>query len=193
MFPESKRFLPDEKLRGLNLNLTKHYSLSAENPPTPQQHCQVTGNLSVASRGGDRVFWFVLFNQYWGIVIYDRRKKLQEHLSPKHIWAKLKSNRFSPFRGSWRIFGDSSVTLAQWWRARDSTNLVIHRSQLRFRPKTRHLRFIWIWANRPSSKGSKLLFPVIKANQIKFWPWPWPDPPPSPYGGVLGTACGCDL
>ena len=25
-------------------------------------------------------------------------------------------------RGSWGIFGDSSVTLAQWWRARDLTN-----------------------------------------------------------------------
>ena len=27
----------------------------------------------------------------------------------------------------------------------------------------RQLRFTWIWANRLSSKGSKLLFPVIKA------------------------------
>jgi len=65
--------------------------------------------------------------------------------------------------GSWGIFSDSSVTLAQWPRARDLTNLVIRRSQVRFRPKTRQLRFTWIWANRPSSKGSKLLFPVIKA------------------------------
>jgi len=40
-------------------------------------------------------------------------------------------------------------------------------SPVRFRPKTRHLRFTWIWAHRPSIKGSKLLFPVIKANQIK--------------------------
>jgi len=70
-------------------------------------------------------------------------------------------------RGPWRIFSDSSVTLAQWWRARDSINLVIRRSPVRFWLKTRHLRFIWTWANRPSSKGSKLLFPVIKANQIK--------------------------
>ena len=38
---------------------------------------------------------------------------------------------------------------------------------VRFRPKTRQLRFTWIWANRPSSKGFKLLFPIIKANQIK--------------------------
>jgi len=67
-------------------------------------------------------------------------------------------------RGSWGIFGDSSVTLAQCWRARDLTNLVICRSPVRFRPKTRELRFTWNWANRPSSKGSKLLFPVIKAN-----------------------------
>jgi len=38
----------------------------------------------------------------------------------------------------------------------------------RFRPKTRHLRFTWIWAHRPSIKGSKLLFPVIKANKINI-------------------------
>jgi len=67
-------------------------------------------------------------------------------------------------RGSWGIFGDSSVTLAQWWRVRDTTHLVIRRSSVRFRPKTRQLRFTWIWANRPSSKGSEQLFPVIKAN-----------------------------
>jgi len=36
------------------------------------------------------------------------------------------------------------------------------------RPKTRHLRFTWIWAHRPSIKGSKLLFPVIKATKIKI-------------------------
>ena len=41
-------------------------------------------------------------------------------------------------------------------------------SPVRFRPKTRHLRFTWMWAHRPSIKGSKLLFPVIKANQIKI-------------------------
>ena len=67
-------------------------------------------------------------------------------------------------RGSWGIFGDSSVTLAQLWRAWGLTNLVIRRSPVRFRPKTRQLRFTWIWANRPSSKGSKVLFPVIKAH-----------------------------
>jgi len=39
---------------------------------------------------------------------------------------------------------------------------------VRFRPKTRHLRFTWIWAHRPSIKGSKLLFPVIKAIKIKL-------------------------
>ena len=40
---------------------------------------------------------------------------------------------------------------------------------VRFRPKTRHLKFTWIWAHRPSIKGSKLLFPVIKAIKIKTW------------------------
>jgi len=78
-------------------------------------------------------------------------------------WPKW-NDLYQLWRGSWGIFGDSSVTLAQWWRARDSTNLVIHRSPVRFRPKTRQLRFTCIWANRPWSKGSKLLFPVIKAN-----------------------------
>jgi len=75
-----------------------------------------------------------------------------------------------PKRGSrsQRIFGDSSVTLAQWWRARHFRNLVICRSQVRFRPKTSQLRFTWIWANKPSGKGSKLLFPVIKAIYIKI-------------------------
>jgi len=36
------------------------------------------------------------------------------------------------------------------------------------RLKPRQLKSVWIWANRPSSKGSKLLFPVIKANKIKI-------------------------
>jgi len=66
-------------------------------------------------------------------------------------------------RGWSRIFVDSFVTLAQWWRARHLRHLVIRRSPVRFRPKTRQLRFTWIWANRPSSKGFKLLFPVINA------------------------------
>jgi len=44
---------------------------------------------------------------------------------------------------------------------------VIRRSSFRFRPKTRQLKSGWIWANRPSSKGAGILFPVIKANQIK--------------------------
>jgi len=71
-------------------------------------------------------------------------------------------------RGSWVIFGDSWVTLAQWWRARHLNPLAIRSSPVRFRPKTRQLRFTWIWANRPSSKSSKLLFAVIKAIWIKF-------------------------
>jgi len=44
---------------------------------------------------------------------------------------------------------------------------VIRRSPVRFRPKPRQLKSMWIWANRPSSKGSKLLFPVIKVIKIK--------------------------
>ena len=67
------------------------------------------------------------------------------------------------YRGSQFFFGDSSVTLAQWWRALHLRNLVTRRSPVRFRPKTRQLRFTWMWANRPSSKGSNLLFLVIKA------------------------------
>ena len=30
---------------------------------------------------------------------------------------------------------------------------------------TTFLKSIWIWASRPSSKGAKLLFPVIKADK----------------------------
>jgi len=40
-------------------------------------------------------------------------------------------------------------------------------SPVRFWPKPRQLKSMWIWANRPSSKGSKLLFPVIKAIKKK--------------------------
>ena len=64
-------------------------------------------------------------------------------------------------RGSSRILGDSSVTVTQWWRARHLRNIVIRRSPVRFRPKTRQLRFSWIWAHIPSNKGFKLLFPVM--------------------------------
>jgi len=43
-------------------------------------------------------------------------------------------------RGSWGIFGDSSVILAQlqWWRARYLTNLVIRRIPFRFQPSDSH-------------------------------------------------------
>ena len=85
-----------------------------------------------------------------------------------HIYTHTRTfNTYICTRGSWSIFGDSSVTLAQWQIARHLRNLVICRSPVRFRPKTRQLRFTWIWANRPSSKGSKLLFPVMKEIQIK--------------------------
>jgi len=70
-------------------------------------------------------------------------------------------------RESSGIFSDSSVPLAQWWRARDSTNVVIRRFKVQFRPKTCQLRFTWIWTNRPSRKGSKLVFPVKTANSMK--------------------------
>ena len=81
------------------------------------------------------------------------------------VTQKICTCYWSPWhkRGSSRIFGDSSITLAQWWRVRHLRHLVIRRSPVRFRPKIRQLRFTWIWVNRPSSKGSKLLFPVIKA------------------------------
>jgi len=69
--------------------------------------------------------------------------------------------------GSWRILGDGSVTIAQWRRAQDLKNWGIRRSPVRFRPKIRQLRSIWVWVNRPWSKGSKLLIPVIKAIEVK--------------------------
>jgi len=89
------------------------------------------------------------------------------HKSPTNS-PNLEYSKQMTTRGSWGIFSDSSVTLAQWWRAQDSNFSVIRRSPVRFRPKTRQLRFTWIWANRPSSKNSKQLFPVIsKLNQRK--------------------------
>jgi len=53
----------------------------------------------------------------------------------------------SACRGSWRIFGDASVTIAQW---RGSKQIwFIRRSQVRFQPKPRRLKSMWIWANGP--------------------------------------------
>ena len=67
-----------------------------------------------------------------------------------------------------RIFGDTSVTSAQQIRAWHPTEIwVILRSPVQFLPKPRELKFVWIWADKPSSKGSELPFPVIKANRIK--------------------------
>ena len=43
-----------------------------------------------------------------------------------------------------RIFGDASVNITQWRRARDLTNWDFCRSQVRFRPKTHQLKSIWI-------------------------------------------------
>jgi len=73
---------------------------------------------------------------------------------------------------------NTSVTIAQWRRARDLTNWVIRRSPVSFQTKTRELKSIGIWANRHSGKGSKLLFPVVSGNKsqqnqiksIRSWP-----------------------
>jgi len=48
---------------------------------------------------------------------------------------------------------------------------IIRRSPVWFRPKTREIESIWIWADRPSSKGSKLWFLIIKANKIIVSVW----------------------
>jgi len=64
---------------------------------------------------------------------------------------------------------------------------VVRRSPVRFRPKPRQLKSVWIWANRQSSKGSKLLFPVIKANKIKFPPIRTTQPSPESCSPFLFT------
>ena len=43
-----------------------------------------------------------------------------------------------------------------WEMLEMDLEMVIRRSQIQFRPKPRELKYTWIWANRPSSKGSKL-------------------------------------
>jgi len=70
-------------------------------------------------------------------------------------------------RGSWRIFSDASVTIVHWRRARDLRKLGHLQVPGSIPAETRQLNLIWIWANRPSSKGFKLLFPVKKANTNK--------------------------
>ena len=59
---------------------------------------------------------------------------------------------------SLELTGEERGTLQIW---------VNHWSPVRIRPNIRQLKSFWIWANRPSSKGFKLLFSVIKANKIK--------------------------
>ena len=46
-------------------------------------------------------------------------------------------------------------------------NWVVRRSPVQFPPKPHQLKSIWTWIYRPWSKGSKLLYPVIKANKIQ--------------------------
>jgi len=91
-------------------------------------------------------------------------KVLKDHYQVVVYKVSVETNH----KGSWWIFSDSFVTLAHWIRARHLTKIwFIRRSPIKFRPKTRQLKFTWIWANRPSlaSKGSKPLFQKLK--QIK--------------------------
>jgi len=56
------------------------------------------------------------------------------------------------------------VTLAQWirvWHLRET--------QFFFLLFSWKLKSIWIWDNKPSSNGSKLLFTVIKAHKFDHW------------------------
>jgi len=70
-------------------------------------------------------------------------------------------------KGSWKIFGDESATLAQWRRARDWTNLDYPQVPGSILAENlSNKKWIWIWANKPSSKVSKILFPVIKSNKF---------------------------
>jgi len=86
-----------------------------------------------------------------------------------NFWKK-KTKIITRLRGSWRIFSDASVVIVQWRRARDLTKLghpQVPSSIPAETPSTqRQLKSIRIWENRLSSKGSKLLFPVINANTI---------------------------
>jgi len=99
----------------------------------------------------------------WPFLMDERNSSLTNGFAK--VWAYHPDAR--NLQGSWRIFGDVSVTIAPWRRVRTWKFWAIHSSPVRFRPKPCHLKSLWIWANRPLSKGSKLLFPVTKANIIK--------------------------
>ena len=61
------------------------------------------------------------------------------------------------------VFGDGSVAIAHRNRARDLKNLGYPQVPGSISAKTLSTQTIRILSNRPSSKGSKLLFPVAKA------------------------------
>jgi len=55
--------------------------------------------------------------------------------------------------------------MIQWRRAQDLTNLGYPQEPGSILAKNPSLKLKWILANRISSKGSKLLFPMTKANE----------------------------
>ena len=72
--------------------------------------------------------------------------------------------------GSKRIFGDSSVTVAQWWRARHLRNLVIRRSLVRFRPKSSLWSIARVTASHSSPSVTLLFSGVLKTQTSQCGP-----------------------
>jgi len=104
--------------------------------------------------------WFLQTCIYWSwLRTQDWFLRSQPPLCPQEWVMRQKSSGSCQ---TWSTFSDSFDTLAQWIRSRCITETwVIRMSQARFRLKTGDIKSVW--ANKPSdsSKGSKLLFPVI--------------------------------
>ena len=111
-----------------------------------------------------------------------KNKTFQKILSRFHFTCEIALNdenlsQFFPDRkvllmsielgGSSRILGDAFVTIGLGEQRGTQEIWVICRSPVRFRTETRQLKSTFISAHRPSSKGSKLLFPTIKAKNTK--------------------------
>ena len=103
---------------------------------------------------------------YCRVLGCEPRGQDETHEGPEE--SRWTQSRHMCIKGSWMIFGYDHHSSVE--KSAELENFgIICSSPVRFRPKTRQLKSIWIWANRPSSKGSKITFPVIKAIEINSY------------------------
>ena len=140
------RMLLQRWVHKFHLRVRMDKTLRSQDQDAGQQATKSAGSNHPSGRVGFR----------WNARAYSMESSLRSISSNSFLWKRTNCSVVDQLfgrAGSWWIFSDSCVTLAQWIRARHLTEIwVIRRFPVRFRPNPRELKSIWIWANSPQAR-----------------------------------------